>query len=123
MDIISESFTNSYDLKSLLDIAAKKWNLVTENEIEVESSNYIAPGGLIFEKDTEMLVPIQKISCKVKLNKQGITSILLIHNSEERTILCQAYKDKKPLIEYQYFASADENGREIKNFTDLLIYS
>lgn len=58
---------------------------------------------------------------KVKPNKQEIDSIILIHNPEEGTLLCQAYKGRKPLINYQYFICSDENENEIQKYTSFLI--
>lgn len=122
MDIINQTFTNSSYLKQLIDLTAKSWNVTTENEIKVDDPYIIGTDGFIYEKETGMLVPIQKIICNVKTNKYRITKIILIHNSEEMTLSCQAYQGNKAPVQYSYFVTADEENHEIKKYMDLFLH-
>lgn len=103
VDLLNELFTNTSDLKKLIDITASKWGLQIEENIYVQDNEYIQDGYII-DRCTKMLVFKQHIFCNVMPNKCGITSIHLIHDSQEDTIACQAYKSQKPMLNHCFFS-------------------
>lgn len=120
MDLINELFTNTSYLKKLIDITASKWELQVEEKIYVQDNEYLQDG-FILDKNTNMLVFRQHIFCMATPNKQGITSIHLIHDSQEDTVACQAYKNKKPMCNYALFAKRNETANEFSNYINLVV--
>ncbi len=120
MDMINDLFTNTSYLKKLIDITASKWELQVEENIHVQDCEYLQDGYIV-DKSTKMLVFKQHIYCNVKLNKRGITTIHLIHDSQEDTIVCQAYKNLKPLLAYRFFSRRSQTANEFKNYIDLVV--
>ncbi len=120
MDLMNELFTNTFYLKKLIDIAASKWELQVEEKIYVQENEYLKDG-YIADKKTNMLVFTQHIFCMVMPNKQDITSIHFIHDSQKDTVYCQAYRDKKPLCHYAFYAERDEKANEFANYIHLVV--
>lgn len=120
MDLLNELFTNTTYLKKLIDITASKWGLQVEENIYVQDNEYIQDGYIV-DKCTKMLVFTQHIFCNVMPNKCGITSIHLIHDSQEDTIACQAYKNQKPMLNYCFFSKRSQTANEFRNYIDLVV--
>ncbi|MDE6888770.1 MAG: hypothetical protein K2P45_09030 [Eubacterium sp.] len=120
MDLINELFTETSYLKKLIDVAASKWELQVEENIYVQDHEYIQDG-FIVDKSTKMLVFRQHIFCNVMPNKDGITTIHLIHDSQEDTIVCQAYKNQKPLVNYCFCSKRSQTADEFRNYIDLVV--
>lgn len=69
-----------------------------------------------------MLVTTQKIHCNVKPNKDRITAIHLIHDSEKGILHCQAYKKDHPQVKYMIHAERDHTADgEFQKFIDLAV--
>ena len=118
MDLINHMFTNIKYLKPLLEIAAKQWGFVIEDNILLDAG-YEMKDGFIFEIDTGLLVTTQKIYCRVKPNKEGITAIHLLHDSQKGILHCQAYKTDKPQLKYVIHAErGHEEDGEFKKYID-----
>lgn len=120
MDIFHELFTNTSDLKRLLDLAASKWEIKVEEKIYPQDNEYIQDG-FIFDSRTHMLVTRQHIYCRAMPNKKGITAIHLIHDSQENTIGCQAYQDQRPVIRYSFFSKSSETANGFQNYIDSVV--
>ena len=120
MDFFNELFTNTSDLKKLVDLAASKWGLQVRDEIYVQDGEGIQDG-MIFDKSTSTLLFSQHIFCEVMPNKNGITSIHLIHESMKNTISCQAYKNQNPVLHYNFFAKSSQTANEFQNYIDLVV--
>ncbi len=120
MELMNELFTNVSYLKKLLDITASKWGLLAEEHIYVEDKERIQDG-FIFDKNTNMLVFRQHIFCMLKPNGQGLTSIHLIHDAQENTIACQAYRGGKPVSNYVFFARQNDLEDEFANYMNLVV--
>lgn len=117
MDLFNDLFTNISDLKKLIDLAASKWGIEVEEKIYPQDNEYIQDGFLI-DRRTNMLVTRQHIYCRVMPNKNGITAIHLIHDSQENTIGCQAYNHQSPMLNYSYFFRSSETANEFQNYVD-----
>lgn len=120
MELMNELFTNTFYLKKLIDIAASKWELQVEEKIYVQENEYLKDGYIV-DKKTNMLVFTQHIFCMVMPNKQDITSIHLIHDSQKDTVDCQAYRDQKLLYNYAFYAERDETANEFANYIHLVV--
>ena len=120
MDLFNELFTNTSDLKKLIDFAASKWELKVEEKIYTQDNEYIQDG-FIADRHTNMLVTKQHIYCRVMPNKNGITEIHLIHDSQENTIGCQAYKNQRPVLNYSFFSRSSETANEFQNYIDSVV--
>lgn len=120
MDLINELFTNTSYLKKLIDITASKWELQVDEKIYVQDNEYLQDG-FILDKNTNMLVLKQHIFCMATPNKQGVTSIHLIHDSQEDTVACQAYRNQKPMCNYAFFARRNETENEFSNYINLVV--
>ena len=117
---MNELFTNTAYLKKLIDIAASKWELQTEEKIYLQENEYLQDG-FIVDKNTNMLVFRQHIFCMVMPNKQGLTSIHIIHDSQEDTVECRGYKDHNPMRNYYFFARRSETANEFANYIHLVV--
>lgn len=122
MDLINDLFTNTSYLKKLINITASKWEVQAEENIFVPNNEYLQDGYIV-DKSAKMLVFRQHIFCNVIPNKWGITTIHLIHDSQEGTIICQAYKNQKPLPDYRFSSKRSQTANEFKNYIDLVAYA
>ncbi len=122
MDLINDLFTNTSYLKKLIDITASKWEVQAEENIFVPNNEYLQDGYIV-DKSAKMLVFRQHIFCNVIPNKWGITTIHLIHDSQEDTIVCQAYKNQKPLLNFRFSSKRSQTANEFKNYIDLVTYA
>ena len=120
MDYFNELCTDISYSKKLIDLAASKWGLQTGDKIYVQDGEEIKDGHIL-DKSTGMLVFTQHIFCDVESNKNGITTIHLIHEAQKNTISCQGYKNQNPVLHYNFFAKSSKTANEFQNYIDLVI--
>ena len=111
MDYFNELCTDISYLKKLIDLAASKWGLQTGDKIYVQDGEEIKDGHIL-DKSTGMLVFTQHIFCDVESNKNGITTIHLIHEAQKNTI---------SVLHYNFFAKSSKTANEFQNYIDLVI--